>query len=69
MIKKKKDILLNTKEAAQYLGVTTGTLAVWRSEKRYNLVYIKVGRLVKYSKSSLDQWLTSRRMGGFNNVC
>ncbi len=52
--------LLNTLEASQYLGVTRDTLAVWRTTRRYELPYIKVGRLVKYRKSDLDNWLNER---------
>ena len=40
--------LLNRQETADLLGVSSGTLAVWLCCKRYNLPYIKVGRLVKY---------------------
>ncbi|MBO5441489.1 MAG: helix-turn-helix domain-containing protein [Alphaproteobacteria bacterium] len=51
---------LNTSEASQYLGVTRDTLAVWRTTRRYELPYIKVGRLVKYRLSDLDKWLNQR---------
>lgn len=46
--------LLTRREAADYLGVTENTLAVWASVKRYNLFYVKVGRLVKYHRADLD---------------
>lgn len=52
--------LLNTEEAAAYLGVTPGTLEVWRCTKRYNLAYIKVGRLVRYRRGVLDAFLAAR---------
>lgn len=52
--------LLNTLEASQYLGVTRDTLAVWRTTRRYELPYIKVGRLVKYRLTDLDEWLNNR---------
>jgi excisionase family DNA binding protein len=52
--------LLTTKQAADYLGVTVATLEVWRSTKRYDIAYIKVGHLVKYRKSALDAFLESR---------
>lgn len=54
------ETLLNTSEASQYLGVTRDTLAVWRTTRRYELPYIKVGRLVKYKQSDLDKWLNQR---------
>ena len=52
--------LLNRKEAAEYLGLEPRTLDVWASTKRYNLKYIKVGRLCKYRKEDLDAFLDSR---------
>lgn len=52
--------LLNTEEASQYLGVTRDTLAIWRTTRRYELPYIKVGRLVKYRLTDLDEWLNNR---------
>lgn len=49
--------LLNRIEAAQYLGLKPQTLAVWASTKRYDLPYVKVGRLVKYRKEALDEFI------------
>lgn len=54
----------NRKEAAEYLGVKPHTLDVWASQKRYDLKYIKVGRLVKYKKEHLDEFLAARVIGG-----
>jgi excisionase family DNA binding protein len=55
--------LLNTEQAAAYLGVTSRTLEVWRCTKRQAIPYIKVGRLVKYRKTELDQWLAQQTIG------
>ncbi|MGD0960797.1 MAG: helix-turn-helix domain-containing protein [Methylomonas sp.] len=55
--------LFTNAQAAAYIGVEPGTLEVWRSTKRYNLPFIKVGRLVKYRKESLDAFLESRTVG------
>jgi excisionase family DNA binding protein len=52
--------LLTRREAAEYLGVTENTLAVWASVKRYNLSYVKVGRLVKYRRADLDAFIERR---------
>jgi excisionase family DNA binding protein len=57
------DPLLTTIDAAAYLGVAPETLNVWRCTKRYNIPFIKVGRLVKYRKSALDAFLESRTYG------
>lgn len=48
------------REAAEYIGVTSDTLNVWRSEKRYPIPYLKVGSKVYYWKKDLDAWLESR---------
>lgn len=55
---------LNTQQAAQFLGVKEGTLETWRCTKRYDLPFVKVGRLVRYKKSALIRWLDSRTQGG-----
>lgn len=52
--------LLSNDEAAEVLGVDRKTLPVWRSTKRYNLPYIKVGRLVKYRLEDLEAFLNQR---------
>ena len=52
--------LLSRKEAATFLGVTAETLAVWACLNRYNLPFVKVGRLAKYRKADGESWLESR---------
>lgn len=57
--------LVNEKEAAVILGVTPGKLKVWRSTGRYAIPFLKVGRLAKYRRSTLENWLESRtRLSG-----
>lgn len=58
--KKDSTGLLSREEAAVYLGVKTNTLSVWATKKRYGLKYIKVGRLVKYRVSDLDDFIHLR---------
>ncbi|OAI14216.1 excisionase [Methylomonas koyamae] len=58
-----KDEILGNSDAAEYIGVTPRTLEVWRCTKRYQIPFIKVGRLVKYRKSALDAFLESRTIG------
>ena len=41
--------LLSAEETAEFLGTTTGTLAAWRSTKKYDLPYVKIGALVRIS--------------------
>ncbi len=52
--------LLTPEEAAGILGVTAGTLNVWRATRRYNLAYIKIGRKVMYSAKDLAEFAKSR---------
>ena len=52
--------LYTRKQAAEYLGIKPHTLDVWASTGRYNLKYIKVGRLVRYRQEDLEQFLSQR---------
>ena len=56
-IQKEKQ-LLNTKEAAESLGISKNTLYEWIVEKK--IPYIKVGRLVKFRREDLEAWLKKR---------
>lgn len=62
----KTELLLNRREAAEYLGIKEHTLCVWASESRYDLPYVKVGRLVKYRLSDLAAFVArnTRQKGG-----
>ena len=56
-----QDPLLDRIAAAKYLGgLKPATLAVWDCTKRYDLKPIKVGKLVRYKRSSLDAFLRDR---------
>lgn len=54
--------LISPEEAAKVLGVSVGTLSVWRSTRRYALAYVKVGHLVRYRPNDLSTFITSRVM-------
>jgi len=60
LITAKNSELLSTHQASLYIGVSPGTLEVWRCTKRYQIPFIKVGRLVRYRKSELDNFLDHR---------
>ena len=64
LIPPKNTELLSSSEASIYLGITPGTLEVWRCTKRYQIPFIKVGRLVRYRKSELDNFLNRRTVDG-----
>jgi hypothetical protein len=48
---------LPPREAAAFLGLAEQTLSVWRSTKRYDLPYIKVGRRIRYRLADLEAFL------------
>ena len=52
--------LVNDIAAARYLGVSAGTLSVWRSTGRYPLPFVKVGRRVRYRIGDLLAFTESR---------
>jgi len=56
--------LLTPEEAAAVLGVTPGTLAIWRCTRRYALSWVKIGRKVRYREDDLATFLNSRRIKG-----
>ena len=58
--------LLNQKEAAAFLGCTESTLQSWRSgdRYRYRLKFIRVGRLIRYRLSDLEEFVERRSDGG-----
>jgi excisionase family DNA binding protein len=52
--------LLTTEETAAWLGVSPGTLIVWRCTGRYPLPFIKVGRRVMYRREDILEFLNHR---------
>ncbi len=54
------DDLLTTTEAARFLNVRPNTLAIWRSTGRYNLPFVRVGRLVRYRLDDLLEFAERR---------
>jgi len=53
-------VQVDDKQAAATLGIKASTLSVWRSTGRYNLPYLKVGRLVRYRLTDLASFLARR---------
>ena len=52
--------LLDDIQAAELLGISAGTLSVWRSVGRYALPYVKIGRRVKYKAGDLRDFIERR---------
>ena len=64
MINHNSTQLLTRKQAAQFLGVRENTLAIWATNKRYDLPFYKVGRLTKYKALDLEKFIQSNQKGG-----
>ncbi|UVT20060.1 MAG: helix-turn-helix domain-containing protein [Nitrospira sp.] len=47
--------LLTIQEAAQYTGLSVHTLYTMTSQKR--IPYVKVGRLTRFDRETLDKWI------------
>ena len=59
--------LLTRAEAAELLGVTVGTLAVWHCCGRHKIPMVKVGRACRYRLADLEAWIESRTVGGVSH--
>lgn len=51
---------LSPAQAADILGISKGTLEVWRSTGRYNLPFVKVGRYVRYRLDDINAFIDGR---------
>lgn len=51
--------LLCPKEAAKIIGVSEGTLAVWRCTKKYPIPFVKIGTRVRYKSDDINRWIDS----------
>lgn len=49
--------LMTPRDAAVYIGVKINTLAVWRMTNKYDLPFVKLGRVIRYRKTDLDEWI------------
>ena len=53
--------LLTPEEVAEVTGLSKGTLAQWRSQKR-GIPYLKIGRVVRYDPSEVQAYLERCRV-------
>lgn len=56
-----KEQVLNVKETAEYLGVTTVTLCKWRTIGHPAIPFHKIGNKIMYKQSDLDKYFESTR--------
>lgn len=59
-----QDPLCSPEATAKRLGVEVTTLATWRSKKLYPLNYVQVGRLIRYRRSDIENFLKQRTRSG-----
>ena len=52
---------IGTDQAAEYLGVKVITIRKWLKDNATGLPAHKVGKLWKFKKSELDEWVKSGR--------
>jgi excisionase family DNA binding protein len=61
----KRRELLTPEQAAERLGLkNSNTLAVWRSEKRYPLPFIKIGRNIRYDAAEVEKFIERNTKSG-----
>ena len=56
--------LLSVEQAADYLGVSPGTLRNWLSARR--IAYVKVGRLTRLSSETLDRFIAEHTVASID---
>jgi len=56
--------LLSSEQTAQYLNISTRTLANWRCIGRPHLRHTRVGRSIRYYKEALDAYLVRNTVSG-----
>ncbi|TIX48845.1 helix-turn-helix transcriptional regulator [Alteraurantiacibacter aquimixticola] len=53
-------MLLNTRDAADYLGLSSSTLEHWRTtEPMRGPAFVRLGHQVRYRQSDLDEYVNS----------
>jgi excisionase family DNA binding protein len=62
-----RDKMMNTVEAAEYLGVSPATLEAWRC-RGGSPIFLKLGKAVRYSKKSLDTFTAARSFENTSQV-
>ncbi len=55
--------LMTPDDAATYLAINVRQLQLDRTTKR-NIPFVKIGRLVRYSKADLDAYIAAQTVGG-----
>lgn len=53
------DKYISIEEAAEYIGVKPATLRGWVRNQKNDIPSHKIGRLWKFKKSEIDDWINS----------
>ncbi|PYP90054.1 MAG: excisionase [Candidatus Angelobacter sp. Gp1-AA117] len=61
MALQKPNSLLSVEQVADLTGLSTETLAQWRSQKR-GIPYLKIGRCVRYDAQDVQSYLAGCRV-------
>jgi len=60
-----EDRWLSVEEIAQYLGISKDTVYTWINNKK--MPAHKIGRLWKFKKDEVDEWVRDGKKGGMDN--
>lgn len=55
--------LLSPIELSEALGISIETIYAWTSQKR--IPYVKMGKLVRFSRTEINRWLSDRRVNTY----
>lgn len=55
-----QDDLLTPTQCATLLGLSEGTLMIWRCTRQYPLNFIKIGGRVRYRRADVERFLAER---------
>lgn len=58
------NMLLTPEQTAKMLGVQLSALAAWRSNHRYGLKFVKVGRLIRYRVEDVASFINRNLCDG-----
>jgi predicted DNA-binding transcriptional regulator AlpA len=51
---------LDTRQAADFLGVSVSTLGLWRWNGAQLIPYLRLGHKIAYRREDLEKWLETR---------
>jgi len=52
--------LLTPEQVSKILGITIGTLQIWRTTGRYNFPFVKIGSRVMYREEDIQKFINDR---------